>query len=151
MDNPTTGLTTSITVKPCAEAIGYYQKVFGATEITERMEMDDGSIAHAEIEIEGTRLMLADEWPDAPNRSPRTLGGVTAVLFLYTTDVDTLWGRAIEAGATEVFPLQNQFYGDRSGRIEDPFGVQWTLSQQLEVLSDEEMKGRADEWMAENR
>jgi PhnB protein len=147
--DPQVGVITSITVTPCAEAIEWYREVFGAVE-TSRMNSPDGTVAHAEIEIEGTRIMLGDEWPDSPNRAPTTLGGTTAVLFLYTSNVDTIWERAIAAGATEVFPLEDQFYGDRAGRIRDPFGVQWGLGQQIEVLTDEEMSARAEAWISEN-
>ncbi len=149
MSEPQVGVVTSITVSPCSEAIDFYARAFGAVEKGPRMTMPDGTVAHAEMEIEGTRIMLADEWPDAPNRAPRSLdGAVTAVLFLYTTDVDALWERAMAAGATEIFPLEDQFYGDRAGRIRDPFGVQWGLGQQIEVLTDEEMAARAQAWMS---
>lgn len=146
-----TGVVTSLTVSPCAAAIDFYVAALGATELGERMTMPDGKVAHAEIELEGTRIMLADEWPDVPTRSPNSLDGLaTAVLHVYTTDVDALWDRAIAAGATEIFPLADQFYGDRSGRIRDPFGVQWGLGQHVETLSDEEVAARAEAWISEN-
>lgn len=143
---PTVGVVTSLTVTPCADAIDFYIAAFGAVEVMERMVMPDGLVAHAEIEVEGTRIMLGDEWPDAPNRAPSSLGGTTAVLFVYTDDVDALWARAIAAGAEEVFPLEEQFYGDRAGRVRDPFGHQWGLGQHVEDLSDEEMAARMADW-----
>lgn len=149
-ENPTVGVRTSLTVSPCDQAIDFYTKAFGAEEVAERMVMPDGLVAHAELEIEGTRIMLGDEWPDAPNRAPSTLGGTTAVLFVYTDDVDALWERAISAGAEEVYPLEDQFYGDRAGRIRDPFGHQWGLGQQVEHLSDDEMSARMADWTDDN-
>lgn len=144
------GVVTSLTVSPCADAIDFYVEAFGATEVAERMVMPDGLVAHAEIEVEGTRIMLGDEWPDAPNRAPSSLGGTSAVLMVYTADVDSLWARVLAAGAEEVFPLQEQFYGDRAGRVQDPFGHQWGLGQHVEDLSDEEMAARMAAWTDDN-
>lgn len=150
VDDPTTGVTASLTVSPCAEAIDFYVAAFGATEVAERMTMPDGTVAHAEIEVEGTRIMLGDEWPDAPTQSPQNLGGSTASLFVYTTDVDALWQQALDAGAEVVFPLEDQFYGDRSGRVRDPYGHTWGLGQQIEHLTDDEMADRMSSWTDEN-
>lgn len=147
---PMVGVVTSLTVTPCDEAIDFYVEAFGAVEVEERMVMPDGKVAHAEIEVEGTRIMMGDEWPDAPNHAPSTLGGTTTVLFLYTTDVDALWERAVAAGAEVVFPLEDQFYGDRAGRVRDPFGHQWGLGQQVEQLSDDEMSARMAAWTDDN-
>lgn len=102
----------------------------------------DGLVGHAEIRIGDSVVMLADEWPGGPTQSPKTLGGTTAALFIYTDDVDELWEQAIAAGAEEVFPLELQFYGDKSGRVRDPFGHTWGLGQQVEVIDDEEMQRR---------
>lgn len=147
VDDPTTGVITSLTVTPCAEAIDFYVAAFGATEVAPRMEMPDGSIGHAEIEIEDTRIMLADEWPDTPTKTPSSLdGSSTATLFVYTTDVDALWDRALQAGAEVVFPLEVQFYGDKAGRVRDPFGHTWGLGQQVEEVSDDEMAERMAAW-----
>lgn len=148
---PPTGVTASLTITPCADAIDFYVAAFGATEVEERMVMPDGLVAHAEIEIEGTRIMLGDEWPDAPTRSPASLDGCsTASLFIYTSDVDALWERALAAGAEVVFPLEEQFYGDRAGRVRDPFGHTWGLGQQVEALSDDQMHERMNEWIDDN-
>lgn len=135
-------VTTSIVCSPCADAIEFYQRALGAEEIEPRMTGPDGSVGHAEIRIGDTVIMLADEWPGGPTQAPTTLGGSTAALFIYTDDVDALWDRAIAAGAEEVFPLELQFYGDKSGRLRDPFGHTWALSQRVEEVSEEEMERR---------
>lgn len=147
---PETGVIPSITLTNGVEALEFYKEAFGAKQLGSAMVTDDGLLAHAEIEIEGTRIMLGDEWPDAPNKAPSTLGASTGVLFVYTTDVDALWARAIAAGATEVFPLQVQFYGDKAGRVQDPYGHQWGLGQKVEELSDEEVEQRGKDFLAEN-
>lgn len=135
-------VTVSLVCTPCADAIDFYQRAFGAEEIGDRMTGPDGSVGHAEIRIGDSVVMLADEWPDGPTQSPTTLGGSTAALFIYTDDVDTLWEQAIAAGAEELFGLEDQFYGDRSGRVRDPFGHTWGLGQHVEDVSDEEMRRR---------
>jgi PhnB protein len=135
-------VTPSLVVTPCAEAIDFYKEAFGAEEIEPRMTGPDGLVGHAQIRIEGSVIMLGDEWPEAPVRSPRTLGGSTCALFIYCDDVDGLWARAIAAGATEVFPLEMQFYGDKAGRVEDPFGHTWGLGQHIEDVRPEEMDRR---------
>jgi len=135
-------VTPSLVCTPCAEAIDFYVHAFGAEEISPRMTGPDGSVGHAEIRIGNSVIMLGDEWPGAPTQSPTTLGGSTAALFIYTDDVDALWKRAIDAGAEEVFPLEVQFYGDKSGRVRDPFGHTWGLGQSVEDVSDEEMERR---------
>jgi PhnB protein len=109
----------------------------------------DGRVAHAEIRIGDSLVMLSDESPEAPTRSPRSLGATTAVMFVYTDDVDAMWARAIAAGATEIFPLELQFYGDKGGRIEDPFGHQWGLAQHVEDVSPEEMERRAADYLSQ--
>ncbi len=145
--DPVTGVVPSLTVTPCAEAIEFYKAAFGAVEAGTRMDMPDGTVAHAELEIAGSRIMLGDEWgDDPPTRSPANLGGSTATLFVYTDDVDALWQRALDAGAEVVFPLEDQFYGDRAGRVRDPYGHTWGLGQQVEHLSDEEMSARVASW-----
>ena len=135
-------VTPSIVCTPCADAIEFYKEAFGAEETAPRMTGPDGSVGHAEIRIGDSVIMLGDEWPDGPTQSPTTLGGSTAALFIYTDDVDALWKRAIDAGAEEVFPLELQFYGDKSGRVRDPFGHTWGLGQHVEDVSQEEMERR---------
>lgn len=135
-------VTVSLTVSPCAEAIDFYIRAFGAEEIEPRMSGPDGLVAHAELRIGDSVIMLGDEWPDGPTLSPRSLGGSTAAVFIYVDDVDALWARAVEAGAEVVFPLELQFYGDKGGRVRDPFGHTWGLGQHVEDVSPEEMERR---------
>jgi PhnB protein len=142
-------VTPSLVVTPCADAIEFYKKAFGAEEIS-RMTTPEGVVAHAEIRIGDSIVMLGDEWPDGPTRSPATVGSSTAAMHIYTDDVDALWSRALDAGAEVVFPLELQFYGDKSGRVIDPFGHTWGLGQHIEDLSPEEMKRREDAFISEN-
>lgn len=135
-------VTPSVVVTPCAEAIDFYIEAFGAEEIEPRMTGPDGTVGHAELRIGDSVIMLADEWPDGPVRSPTSLGGSTAAFFIYTDDVDALWVRALAAGAEEVFPLEMQFYGDKAGRVRDPYGHTWGLAQRVEELDAEEMARR---------
>lgn len=136
-------VTVSLTVSPCSEAIEFYKTAFGAEEVSPAMLGPDGKIAHAEIRIGDTIVMLSDEQPDSPTKSPRSAGTTTAVLFLYTDAVDAVWERAVAVGAREIFPLALQFYGDKVGRVEDPFGHQWGIGQHVEDVSPEEMERRA--------
>lgn len=131
-----------IVCTPCAEAIDFYRRAFGAEEVGPRMTGPDGAVGHAKIRIGDTVIMLADEWPGGPTQSPTTLGGTTAALMLYVEDVDTAWERAIDAGAEEVFPLETQFYGEKGGRVRDPFGHTWGISQQVEMVDRAEMERR---------
>ena len=137
-------LTTYLSIKGAADAIAFYKKAFDAKEIY-RLPMPDGRIGHAELQIGDSRLMLADEMPemaDAVAKSPRTLGGVASGLNIYVEDVDARFQRAVEAGATVKRPLTNQFYGDRSGTVEDPFGHIWTIATHIEDVSPEEINKR---------
>lgn len=135
-------VTISLTITPCADAIDFYVRAFGAVEIEPRMTGPDGLVGHAEIRIGDSVLMMGDEWPDGPTRSPATLGGSTAAVFLYVDDVDALWERAVDAGCEVVYPLELQFYGDKGGRVRDPFGHTWGLAQHVEDVSPEEMERR---------
>lgn len=135
-------VTASIVCTPCVDAIDFYRRAFGAEEIGPRMTGPDGSVGHAEILIGDSVIMLADEWPGGLTQSPTSLGGSTAALFIYTDDVDALWRRSLDAGAEVVFPLEVQFYGDKSGRVKDPFGHTWGLGQRIEEVDDEEMRRR---------
>ena len=135
-------VTPSIVCTPCSDAIDFYERAFGAVEVPPRMTGPDGSIGHAEIRIGDSVIMVADEWPGGPTLAPPTLGGSTVALFIYTDNVDAMWQRALDAGAEVVFPLELQFYGDRSGRLRDPFGHTWGLAQRVEDVDDEEMARR---------
>ncbi len=129
---------SALAIRSAAKAIDWYKDVFKAEE---KMVLKDqnGTIVHAEIVIGDVVVMLAEENPEY-NCSPLTLGRNTINLFLYTGDVDDLVRRAVEKGAKVIMPLEDQFYGDRSGRIEDPFGYLWVVSTHIKDVSDEEMK-----------
>ncbi len=134
-----------ISVKGAGDAIAYYKKAFGAQELV-RMPMPDGKVGHAELKIGDSIVMMADEMdhPDAIAKSPRSLGGVTSGLCLYVEDCDAMFNRAVEAGGKVRRPLTNQFYGDRSGTVEDPFGQVWTISTHVEDVPPDEMKRRME-------
>jgi PhnB protein len=134
--------TPYLIVKGAAEAIDFYKRTFGATESL-RMADPKGAIAHAEIKIGDSVIMLADEHPNMGYRGPRSLGGSAVSIMLYVADVDGTFERAIQAGAKARRPVANQFYGDRSGTLEDPFGHVWTISTHVEDVAPEEMQRRA--------
>jgi PhnB protein len=134
--------TPYLIIGGAAEAIEFYERVFGATELF-RMPGPDDRIAHAEIKIGDSVIMLADEVLDMGYRSPRTLGGSSVSLLVYVDNVDTVFRRAIAAGALALRPVQDQFYGDRSGTLEDPFGHVWTIATHVEDVPLEEMRSRA--------
>jgi PhnB protein len=138
-------LTARLVVRDGAAAIDFYREAFGAEEIGERFAGPDGELIHAEIRIGDSVVMITDETGDgAPAAAPASVGGlVTAIMATYWSHVDTVWERAIAAGAEVVFPLADQFYGERGGRLRDPFGQQWMLSQRIERLSPEEISRRA--------
>lgn len=136
-------VTAYLIVRGAVAALDFYRRAFGATEIM-RLTMPDGTLGHAEILIGDTRMMLADESPQRNVRSPATLGGSSVHMMVYVGDSDAAMKQALAAGATEVRPMANQFYGDRSGTISDPFGHQWTLSTHVEDVSDAEMQRRVD-------
>jgi len=139
-------LTPYLIVGGAAEAIEYYKKAFGAIEL---FRMDHGGkIGHAEMKIGDSPFMLADEFPEMGYRGAKTLGGTPVNLMIYVDDVDTIYKQAIEAGGTEVKPLQDQFYGDRSGTLTDPFGHVWTVATHKEDVSSEEMEKRVAAFMA---
>jgi PhnB protein len=137
-------VTPYLVIKGASAAIDYYKRVFGATE---RMRMDGpgGTIGHAEIVIGDSTVMLADEAPEMGHRSPKTIGGSPVSLCLYVEDVDEVFKRAVDAGARSVRPVADQFYGDRMGTLEDPFGHVWSIGTHVEDVSPEEMERRAAE------
>lgn len=136
-------VTPYLIVKGAAAALDFYKKAFGATELM-RMADPSGKVGHAEIRIGNSPIMLADEFPDMGFRSPQSLGGTPVSILLYVEDVDTRFQQAIGAGAKELRPVKDQFYGDRSGTLEDPFGHVWTVATHTEDLSEEEMRKRAE-------
>ena len=126
------------------KAIEFYKTVLGFTERM-RMPGPDGRIGHAELQLDGSVVMLADEFPEVGAKAPSAYGGSPVSLTVYVEDVDATFERATEAGATGVRPLENQFYGDRSATFDDPFGHRWTINTHVEDVSPEEMGRRAAE------
>jgi PhnB protein len=139
-------VTPYLIVKGAARALEFYKKAFNATELY-RMEGPGGTIGHAEFQIGDSRIMIADEFPDMGARSPETIGGSPVGLCIYIEDVDALFKQALAAGGKQERPVVDQFYGDRSGTLRDPFGHQWTLATHKEDVSPEEMKRRMEEAM----
>lgn len=133
------GITPYLQVTDAGAAIAWYGRVFGAKEVRQRLIAPDGTCMNAEIEIEGTRLTLADEMPDMGSTSPATLGGTSVVLNLHVADAAAVFRLALEAGAEQVYPLADQFYGDRAGRVRDPFGHHWIIATRVREVSEPEM------------
>jgi PhnB protein len=139
-------VTPYLIVRGAAQALEFYKKAFGARELF-RFPMPDGQIGHAEIKIGDSHVMLADEPTDTVHqqmghKSPKSLGGSSVSIMLYVEDVDSVAKQAIAAGAKEVRPVVDQFYGDRSGTFQDPFGHIWTIGTHKEDVSPEEMQRR---------
>jgi PhnB protein len=134
-------VTPYLIVNDAARALDFYKQALGATE---RMRLDGpgGKVGHAEIELGDSVIMLADEFPEMGARSPQSLGGSPVSLLLYVEDVDARVARAVAAGATLLRPVKDQFYGDRSGTLADPFGHTWTIATHTEDVSPEEMNRR---------
>ena len=138
-------VTPRLVVRDGAAAIDFYRAAFGAEEIGERFSGLNGELIHAEVRIGNSVVMITDE-PDngAPAKSPQSLGGlVSAIMATYWEDVDAIWERALAAGAQVVYPLADHFYGERAGRLRDPFGQQWMISARIEDVSHAEMMRRA--------
>jgi PhnB protein len=142
-----TAVTPYLTIKGAAKAIEFYKKAFGAEEVM-RMPTPDGKIAHAEIRIGGSVIMLHDESPEWKAFSPQTVGDTSVSIMLYVNDVDATFKRAIEAGATSTMEVADQFYGDRAGGLKDPFGHKWHIATHVEDVSPEEIDRRAKEMFA---
>jgi PhnB protein len=134
-------VTPYLMMDGAAAAIAFYQEVFGATELF-RMNDPKGHVSHAEIRIGDSVVMLADTHPGTPCSGPRSLGGSTVGLMIYLDNVDTVFARALRAGGKSLRPLTNQFYGDRSGTLEDPFGHVWTIATHIEDVPPEEIERR---------
>jgi PhnB protein len=139
-------VTPYLRVGDAAAAIDYYVRGFGAVE-SYRLADPSGKLMHAEITIGDSRLMLSDEFPDWGIKGPKTLGGSSVGLALYVEDVDAAADRAVAAGATLMTPVADQFYGDRCGKVRDPFGHEWTISTHIEDVSPEEIGRRFEAWM----
>ncbi|AOW10627.1 VOC family protein [Flavobacterium gilvum] len=141
-------LNAYITIGGCSNAIEFYKKAFGATEKC-RLLMPDGKICHAEIEIEGSLLMMVDENIEWGNKGPLTIGGNPMTFGLYVKDVDSVYQKVIDAGGTSVMPIEDMFYGDRMGQVMDPFGYKWMIATHKEDMSYEEMQKRFDKMLCE--
>jgi PhnB protein len=138
-------VTPRLVVRDGAAAIDFYRDAFAAEEIGERFTGPGGELIHAEVRIGDSVVMITDEDDNgAPAKVPASLGSVvSAIMATYWEDVDAAWERAVKAGAEVVYPLEDQFYGERGGRLRDPFGQQWMLAQRTEAVSREEMARRA--------
>jgi PhnB protein len=140
-------VTPRLVVSDGAAAIAFYGRAFGAQELGERFTGPDGELIHAEILIGDSVVMITEDAVDGPARSPERMGGmVSCIMSLYWENVDAAWERAVGAGAEVMFPLEDQFYGERGGRLRDPFGQQWMMSQHIEDVSPQEMSRRAAEF-----
>ncbi len=140
-------VTPYLIIDGAAEAIRWYGEALGAEEVL-RLPTGD-RIAHAEIRIGDSMIMLSDEWPDMGKLSPKSRGGATSGMMIYLEDVDSAFQRAIAAGATQEQPVQDQFYGDRSGSFTDPFGHSWTVATHVEDVPEEEMRRRMAEFSSQ--
>jgi PhnB protein len=138
-------VTPYLNVHDAAAAIDFYARALGAEEKL-RLQGPDGEIAHAEIRIGDSTVMLADENPEWGNTSPRTLGGTATGMMLYVADADAAVEKALAAGATLLMPVEDQFWGDRMGQVEDPFGHRWSIASHVEDVPQEEVDRRWQEW-----
>lgn len=137
-------ITPYLIVDGASDAIEFYKKVFGATELM-RLPMGEGKLGHAEIQIGSSRVMMADEHPQMGALGPKTVGGSPVTLHVYIENVDAVFEGAVAAGAEVVRPVMDQFYGDRSGMVKDPWGHNWNISTHTEDLTPEEIGQRAAE------
>lgn len=142
-------LTPALIIRGAARAIDFYQKVFGATE-TFRMNSKDGTtVLHAELRIGDSTLMLGDESPQMNCLSPQSIGGTGSSIYFYTPNVDEIFDRALKAGATQIMPPTDMFWGDRFGKLQDPFGHQWSIATRTRQLTPEEISQAAEAAMAD--
>ena len=140
-------VTPYLCVKDAVRAIEFYKKAFGATEVMRLVDPTNGKIGHAQIQIGASMVMLADEFPEMGILSPQSLGGSPVSISLFVEDVDALASQAIAAGAKVLGPVADQFWGERSGKFEDPFGHIWLIQTRIEEVSPEEMQRRYDDLM----
>ena len=140
-------VTPSLVVREGAKALEFYQRAFGAEEKA-RMLGPDGGIMHAEFRIGDSTIMLNDEMPEMGARSPQAYGGTPVKFYVYVENVDAAWKRAVDAGAKPIMPLQDMFWGDRTGCLEDPFGHSWNLAQHVADPTPEEMRKGQEEFFS---
>ncbi len=143
-------LSPYLAVNGAQDAIAFYRDILGFTQRGDVMTAPDGRVGHAELELAGSVLMIADEWPEADALGPESIGGSPVMLHLYAEDVDAIHARAVEAGATSLREPEDQFYGDRMAVIRDPWGHRWSISSHIEDVSAEEMATRAAAAMSDN-
>lgn len=136
-------ITPVLIVKNGDEAIEFYKNGFGVEERC-RMKAPDGRVAHAELKLGDSVFMLSDEYPEMKCLSPKTIGGSPVSMYVYVDDVDSIFNKAISSGAKVLDPVKDQFWGDRQGRLEDPFGHLWSIATHKKDLSEEEMKKAAE-------
>ena len=141
-------VTPSLVVAGAAKAIDFYKKALGAEELM-RFAGPDGSIMHAELRIGDSIIMLSDEMLDQGVKGPKSIGGTPVSFFMYGENVDAAWKRAVDAGAKPIVPLADQFWGDRTGCLEDPFGHQWWLAQHIQDLTPEELQKNAESFFSQ--
>jgi PhnB protein len=141
-------ITPALTVRDAEKAIEFYKAAFGAT-VRGVMRMPDGKVGHAELQIGDSIIMMSDEFPDFGSLSPQSVGGTSVNLHIYLDGVDAAFDRAVQAGATVVMPVADQFWGDRYGRLKDPFGHNWSIGTHIADLSMDDMKRGMDEAMAQ--
>jgi uncharacterized glyoxalase superfamily protein PhnB len=141
-------LTPYLTVRNAAKAIEFYKQAFGAQE-RGVMKGPDGRVMHAELLIGDSIVMLADEWPDFGALSPESVGGSSSGLHIYVDNVDEAFARAVKAGAQTEMPVSDQFWGDRYGKLKDPFGHKWSIATHVKDMSADEMKHSMEEAMAQ--
>lgn len=138
-------LTAALTVRDGKAAVEFYQRAFGAT-VRHVMEMPNGKVMHAELQIGDSVIMLSDEFPDYGALSPLALGGSGSSLNVYVDDVDAVFAQAVAAGASVTRPVADQFWGDRTGYLSDPFGHKWSVATRTEEVSPEEIARRGEQW-----
>jgi PhnB protein len=141
-------VTPSLVVRGGKQALEFYKKAFGAKELGAMYMPDGQKLMHAEIQIGDSRIMLGEESPEMGNVSPQTLGGTPVTLNIYTEDCDALYNRAVGAGATPKMPPADMFWGDRYGKVTDPFGHGWGILTHQEDVNEADMERRAHEWMS---
>lgn len=141
-------ITPHLVVKNGNEAIEFYKKAFGARELSRSAGPDGTRVMHASLQIGDSMIMLNDEFPEYGAKGPRSIGGTPVTIHLYVDDADTWYKRAVEAGATETMPIMDAFWGDRYGKLTDPFGHEWSIATHTEDLSPEEIGKRAQEYFS---
>lgn len=140
-------VSAHLVIQDAAKAIEFYKKAFGAEEICRMPGPGGHGIMHAEIKIGNSMIMMCDEFPNMC-RSPHTIGGSPVTIHMYVTDADKVWKQAVDAGAEIIMPIADQFWGDRYGKLKDPFGHEWSIATHVEDLSPEQMAQKAAEAFA---